>query len=173
MIDSSWKRIAGMHVQEDGEMAIVWLAHDKLSDVVHLYDSCAFKNEVPVVIAEGLNARGRWIPIAWEKSAKNMADSFLERGCKMLPEPSNDSDQLAEVLSREIQERMRTGRFKVDKRLKDWIDEFDSFEKIEGKVPRGNSPFMSATRHAIAQLKSAKKLQNRSTTLNYPKVSII
>lgn len=172
MVDPQWKRICGIHLEEDGSLAAVWLAHDKLDDSVHVYDACSFKREVTVVIAEGLNARGRWIPIAWHKSAKDYADKLLERGCKMLYDGSDDTDALAEVISRDIWERMRTHRFKADKRLANWLDEYESFDKEEGKIPVANFPLMAATRHAMSQLKMAKRQANhRKKQRNYPEVA--
>ena len=157
MIDSQAKRICGIHVEEDGSIGAIWLAHNSLDDSVHLYDACIFSREVPVVIAEGLNARGRWIPIAWHKKSQDMSDKFLERGCNMLCEGSDDSDAMAEVVSRDIWERMRTHRFKVDKRLMIWRDEYKSFDKEDSKIPKGNFPLMSATRYAISQLAMARR----------------
>lgn len=157
MIESSWKRIAGVHVQSDGDIAMVWLAQNKTDDCIHLYDACIFKREVLAVIAEGINARGRWIPVAWEKKAKDTADKLLERGCKMLRDSNDDSDSMAEAISRDIWERMRTHRFKVDKRLKNWLEEKQGFSRDKQKIPRDTFPLMSATRHAISQLNFAKR----------------
>ena len=174
MIDSQSKRICGIHVEEDGTLAAVWMAHDRLDDSVHLYDSCVFEREVMVVIAEGLIARGRWIPIAWHKKSKDYSAQLLKRGCRMLHEGSDDSDEMAEVISRDIWERMRTHRFKIDKRLMNWRDEFKSFDKQDSKIPQGNYPLMAATRHAMSQLKYARRqATNRRNQLNYPKMAII
>jgi len=172
-MNPEWKRIAGIHVQEEGQIGSVWMAHDKSTDTIHLYDACIFRQEVLAVIGEGLNARGRWIPIAWQEKAKDMADKLLERGCNMLPDPSKDTESVAEVTSREIWERMRTGRFKVDKRLAEWLDEYKTFYREESKVPQGSHPLMSATRHAISQIDYAKRQGMRRKTLNHPRVTIL
>lgn len=174
MLDSSWRRIAGIHVLEDGTTAAVWMAHDKNTDTIHLYDACLFKNEVLAVISEGLVARGRWIPVAWPKEAKELSDKLLDRGCNMLPESADDSAPMAEVNSLDIQERMRSSRFKVDKRLKNWLDEFSTFYRDEAKVPRGSHPLMSATRHAVASLPFARRQNAKGKKIStYPKVAMI
>lgn len=175
MIDSTWRRIAGIHVEDEGEIAAVWFSHDKTTDCVHLYDCAIFRREVLAVIGEGLNVRGRWIPIAWEKSAEDMANKLLERGCNILPEAEKETDAVREVGSREIWERMRTGRFKVDKRMAEWLDEYRSFYRQEGQVPKTSHPFMSATRHAITQLPYARaqKPQGRPPPKNHRKVAIV
>lgn len=174
MMQPEWRRIAGIHVQNDAEMGVVWLAHDKTTDTIHLYDACLFKREVMAVIAEGLNARGRWVPIAWESSAKDFAEKLLERGCNTLHDPVSETEAMAEVLTRDISERMRTGRFKVDKRLAEWLTEFKSHRRDDSKVPRTSSPLMSATRYAVAALEYARRQGPKSKTgNNFPRLSIL
>lgn len=174
MIAPEWRRIAALHCQDDGEMAAVWMAHDRTADVIHLYDACVFRREVLAVIAEGLNARGRWIPVAWESASKDVADKLLDRGSNMLPDAVKDTDSMAEVTSRDIWERMRSGRFKVDKRLAEWLDEFKSFSRREAKVPRAGHPLMSATRHGVAMLEYARRQAPKGLkTVNYPKLAVI
>lgn len=171
MIDDSWKRIGGIHVSDDGTTAAVWIAHDPAADVIHLYDTCVFKVEVLAVVAEGLNARGRKFFVAWNN--KEMADQLLSKGCNMSPDPVDDSDSMAEMISRDIWERMRTGRFKVERRLQDWQAEFKSFNRDGNKVPRDSHPLMAATRHAISQLAFARSNSSAASKINYPKVATI
>lgn len=174
MVDNASRRIAGIHAQEDGLIGAVWLAHDKDADVVEIYDACLFQREVLAVIAEGMVARGRWIPIAWHRDAKEFADKLLDRGCNMLSEPSIETEVMAEVASRDILERMETGRFLVVSRLKNWIDEA-RFSRSDGKVPRSSHPLMAATRHAYGQLEYAKRQAKRGQqqATNFPEVSMI
>jgi hypothetical protein len=168
------KRISAIHVEDDGRTAAVWMGHDKLSDVVTLYDCCLFNAEVLPVIAEGMNARGRWIPIAWNDKAKSMSTELLNRGCNMLYDPVKETPELAELLTREILARMRSGRFKVEKRLGEWLKEFEVFSKQDGKVPVSAYPLMAATRYAIASLHEAKKLKSTAPPKAlYPKVAIL
>lgn len=160
LVDSTHKRVAGMHVTKSGDIALVWLAHDSTVDDVTVYDACIFKSEVPVVIAESINARGRWIPVAW--AHEEMQQSLLDRGCRMLPEASSDSDEMAEIVSRDIWERMRTKRLHADKRLRNWFEEAKTLEKSDNKIPRDSHPLMAATRIAISQLRYARRQQPKS-----------
>lgn len=174
MIAPEWRRIAGIHVQNDAEIGAVWLAHDKATDTIHVYDACLFKREVLAVIAEGLNARGRWIPVAWEAASKDFAEKLLERGCNTIPEGVHETDALAELMTRDISERMRTGRFKIDKRVAEWLVEFKSHRREDSKVPRTSSPLMSATRYAVASISYAKRQGPAGkAAANYPKVAIL
>lgn len=172
-IDESWSRIAGVHVENQGEMAIVWLAHDKVSDCVHLYDCAVFRREVLAVIAEGINARGRWIPLAWEKDAEEAVKKLKERGCKAIADGYKDTPAVSEVTSRDIWERMRTGRFKVDKRNAEWLDEYRNFYREDGQVPKDSFPLMSATRHAMSVLKKARRGGVAKRPIKYSNAGII
>lgn len=171
-MSDQWKRIAGIHLQEDGTLGCVWLGHDKIDDSIHLMDCCIFRAEVPVVIAEGINARGRWIPIAWPKSSKDMADELLKRGCKMLPDPVLESNTLNEMSNRQLWERMRTKRFKTNRRMADWNDQFKGFKESQGSSEP--YPLISATKHALSQIDYARRLQTavQRQTLK-PRVAII
>lgn len=173
-IPPEWKRIAGIHMDKEGLIGAVWLAHDTSIDKIYIYDACLFRSEIPVVIAEGLNARGRWIPIAWPKKAKDLSKELLDRGCNMLYDPVEDSLELAEVHSRQIEERLRTKRLQAEKRLSEWLDEYKSFYKTDSKVPTDGHPLMSATRHAVSQLNYAKKQAqpNAKKQVNYPRLAI-
>lgn len=165
------RKIAGIHVCENGDIACVWLNYEPLDDSITICDSCVFKREVPIVIAEGLNARGRWIPIAWND--KSIADSLTQRGCRMLPEQCDDKEVPAEMVSRDIWERMRTHRFKVDKRLGDWFDEARSFEKDNNKIPRDSHPLMAATRHAVQMLSFARAAEKPRKQTNTRRLAIV
>jgi hypothetical protein len=175
VIENDWLCIAGVHFQPEGGAAAVWVAHDKKADVLHLWDCAVYRREPLVIIAEGLNRHGRWVPIAWEASARELVEKLLDRGCNTLAEPTKETPVMADAVSRDIAERMRSGRFKVDKRLAEWLDEFGSFKWVDGKVPLNTHPLMSATRHAIAGLEYARRQRGRGdkSMKNYPAVTMI
>lgn len=173
MIQDSWRRIAGIHVEEDGTIGAVWLAHDKETDKVHVYNAAVFEREVPAVIAKGISALGRWIPAVCNH--EEMGKTLLDEGCNILPDIPKEDQAIAEVLSREIWERMRTKRFGLDKTLKQvWLKEAESFRREDAKVPLGGYPLMSATRHATQFLDYAKPLSRRKRyQKNYPEIAVI
>jgi len=174
MVDPSWRRISGMSLEDDGTLAVVWMALDRASDVIHLYDVAVFRREVLAVISEGINARGRWIPMAWESKAKDMADRLLDRGCNMIPEPIKETQAGAEVSARDVWERMRTKRFRADKRLAEWIDESRGFYRQDSQVPLEGHPLMSATRHAVERLNYARRqAAARESGGTYPQIAIV
>jgi hypothetical protein len=170
MLEPEWKRLGGLFLQEQGQLGAVWIAHDTETDCVHLYDACVFANEVLAVISEGLNARGKF-PLAWCKKDKEFVDKLKERGCRTSYEPVID---MVEVTSRDIQERMRTGRFKVDARLAEWKEEFRTYYKSDAEIPTSGYPLMTATRIAMSDLKKARRVSpKKKRKETYPKVAMI
>ena len=173
MIEPHWKRIAGMHVKKNGDIACVWLAHDPETDCIHVYESCLFRNqEVFAVVVEALNVRGRWIPVAWND--KPTSDKLLDRGCNMLPEQADDSPAMAASISREIFGRMDSNRWKVDKRLGQWVEEVKTYNRDGDDVPTASHPLMAATRHAVEKLEFARRLRPKGKKqAMYPSLAVI
>ena len=170
MLEAWWKRIGGIHVEDDGTIGVVWVAHDQDAGVVHLYDAAIFRTEVKAVIAEGIAARGRHYPIAWRKKDQAFADDLMEDGINIIPEACADNQAMAEVMSREIWQKLRTGQFRVERRVGDWLKEYRRFDRSESKVPTAGFPLMAATRHAIEMLPYARAEQAlKSSQPNYPK----
>lgn len=169
-IEPSWRRIAGFHIEGDGTVAVVWLAHDLTTDRVYLYDCALFKREVLAVISDRLKG---WIPIAWEQSAEEIAKQLKQKGCKFFYEGYKDTPAAAEVNAREIWQRMRAGTFKVFDTAKEWIEERKRFLFGEdARVPQEGFPLMSATRHAMSQLSRAQQ-QGAKQKINYDARGIV
>src|SRR5688572_26413611 len=143
-----------------------------MADVTHLYDAALFKREPLQVIGESISARGRWIPLAWHVKSKEFAKKLLdERGINMLSEPSSDEQAVAEVISRGIHDRWHTSRFRVDVRVREWLDERKTFFRDQMQTPLEGFPLMAATRHALEQLPYARaERMPGSKRVHYPKI---
>lgn len=164
------RRICGVYKEDNGDVSAVWLKHNKDTDMVTLYDACTFKHEVLVVIAEGINARGRDIPVAWLKGQKDFADELKERGVRILVDETVDD---TDMISREIDTRMKIKTLKIESRLKNWIDEAKTFYNQGAKVPVDGYPLMTATRLAIKNLKRARGPMKKRVKNKYPKVAMV
>lgn len=156
MIESSWKRIAGIHVENDGRMGAVWLADDPLTSVVHLYDAAYFAETVPAVITEGMAARGRSIPVAWRRKDRPMAEMLLEAGLSPLPDACEEAEARVHLDSETINQMLQASQLRVDKRVSSWLNEYRKFFRQETKVPDEGFPLMAATRWAIQMLRWAR-----------------
>ena len=174
MIEPGWRRIAGFHLEEDGTLGAVWLAHDTDASVVHLYDAALFTREVPAIIYEGIAARGRHFPMAWRKKDAAMAEKMDEAGIYTLADPCDDDPAMAEVISRDIWQRLRTSQFRVERRVGEWLEEYRKFYREGQAIPKAGFPLMAATRHAIEMLPYAQAEFGAGTkTDNHPQMSIV
>ena len=172
-ISSEWPRIIGLHSDLSGKIAAVWIAHDVTTDRIFLYDAVIFQRQVFAVIAERLQGKSKDIPIAWEQSAEEIMKKLKDRGCKPLLEGYKETPALAEVIAREIWGLMESSKFQVGDHNKNWFDERERFWLNEEKVPLEGFPLMSATRHAIINLKKAKRLNPVRAKIEYSNAGII
>lgn len=155
---------------------MVWLAHDRReTDTVHVYDVAIWRSEVPAVIAEGVGARGKSIPVAWPRRSAEVARQLLDRGIDTLPEAVPDDDTAREVAAREVLDRLRSRRLKADKRCAEWIAEYASYYKSrDGTPPRDTHPLMAATQHAVMRLDFARAPERaRRGVASYPRIPIV
>ena len=175
MVEPTWKRIAGVHVDDDGTVGAVWVAADPVTKITHVYDAAVFRNEVPVVIHDAIAARGRHYPVAWAKKQKSFADKLLDAGVRVLPEPCEDDPMTRELLAKQIWQLMRGKLFFVDRRVGEWMREYKEYFREGGKVPEIGFPLMAATRHAIEKIEYARAEREISTRpkQNYPKLAIV
>lgn len=172
MLKDSWKRIAGIYSLENGNIAAVWLAHDPDTDTVHVFDAALYQLSGLAEIASALNGHGRYIPICW--ADKDVRDALEENGCNMMRDPCKDSPGFAEMVSKGIDERMRTGRFRVDSRLAEWKKEYESYYREDAKVPTTSHPLMIATRFAMSQIKYGTAPSSARSRKNLaPKMAIV
>lgn len=175
MIGEDWPRVAAISVEDNGDIAAVWLAFERATDTVHLYDACRMNHEALAIIAEALNARGRFIPVAWTSSSAAIAKDLLDRGVNTMHDQADEGEAITEVVSRTIWERMRTGRFRVERRLTEWLDEMKRCQfDVTGKIPRKGFPLMAATRHALQMLDRGRKTPGSvSRRQLYPNIAVV
>jgi hypothetical protein len=74
-----WPRIAGIDFGWDHPTACAWLAWDRDTDTVHVYDCYRVKEATPVIHAAAIRARGEWIPVAWPHDGCSMTRAAARR----------------------------------------------------------------------------------------------
>lgn len=169
---SYWPRLVGIDFGYDHPFAAAWLAWDRDADCVHVYDVYRVRQQSAPIHAAAIRPRGAWIPVAWphdglqhdKGSGDALADQYRELGLNMLPERSgyridtpdgikiNNSVEagLSDMLT-----RMQTGRFKVQKHLKEFFEEKRTYHRKEGKVVKVRDDVISAIRTGIMMLPEA------------------
>lgn len=165
-IPSHWARICGLDFGWDHPTAAVWVAWDKDSDTIHVYDCYRQRQEVPAIHASAIKGRGHWIPVAWphdglqhdKGSGNQLAEMYRAEGLNMLQEKATfaEGGNGVEAGIMEILERMKTGRFKVAAHLNDWWEEFRMYHRKEGRIVKEADDLMAATRYAMMMLRHAE-----------------
>lgn len=168
-----WPRICGMDFGWDHPTAAVWVAWDRDTDTVHVYDAYRRAEATPVIHAGAVRARGVWIPVAWphdglqhdKGSGIILADQYRAQGLNMLknrathaPSPGQkegDGGNGVEAGLMDLFDRMQTGRLKVAKHLNEWFEEVRMYHREDGKVVKEADDLMDATRYAVMMLRKA------------------
>jgi len=169
-----WSRLAAMDIGFDHPTACVWLAWDKDTDIVYLYDAYRVSKEIPAVHAAAIRSRGSWIPVMWphdalqhEKgSGVTIANQYRALQVSMHPEkathapergkPEGTGGYSFEAGILDMMDRMKTGRLKVFKHLVDWFEEYRLYHREKGLVVKEQDDLMSATRIGLMMLRHAK-----------------
>lgn len=168
-IPDHFRQIVGIDFGIDHPAAAVWLAHDPDHDILYVTDGYKVSGETPAYHAAAIKRRGDWIPVAWphdgshrEKSSGTpLAENYRQHGLKMLPISARYQDrsgggQSPEPVIMEIQERMRTGRFKVFEHLGEWFKEKRLYHRKEGLIVRKRDDLLSATHYAVMMRRFAR-----------------
>lgn len=185
-IPSHWPRICGMDIGWDHPTAAVWMAWDRDTDTIHVYDVYRVRQMTPVVHAAAIKARGSWIPVAWPHdglqhdtgSGAIIAKQYRDQGVLMLRQKATHAPERgkkegtggygveAGVLA--MFDRMQTGRFKVASHLNDWFEEFRMYYRQEGLIVKKDDDLMSATRMGCMMLRFARMQRDESLVGRLP-----
>lgn len=185
-LPAHWPRICGLDIGWDHPTAAAWIAWDRDSDTVHVYDCYRVREGTPVIHAAAIKARGAWIPVAWphdglqhdKGSGDQIAQLYRAQGVNMLKdrvthapakgEKEGTGGNGVEAGLMDMLDRMQTGRLKVARHLNDWFEEFRLYHREDGKVVKVADDLMSATRYACMALRhavvNAKPQQHRVET---------
>lgn len=190
-IPEHWPRICGLDFGWDHPTAAAWLAWDRDTDTIHLYDAYRVREATPVIHSATIKAKGDWIPVAWphdglqhdKGSGEALAKQYRDLGVNMheakathAPDPDQDQKEGeggngVEAGLMNMLDRMQTGRFKVADHLSDFFEEFNLYHRKDGKVVKLNDDILSATRygcmmlrHAITKPKPHKPAPRRPTS---------
>lgn len=169
-----WPRIAGMDIGWDHPTAVVWLAWDRDTDTVYLYDILSMSEKTPAEIAPLIKQRGDWIPVAWPHDALQhekgtgvqIAEQYRALGVRMLHEMAQfpEIGDMGETrVSRtsveaglfEMLQRMQAGKWKVFSTLHDWFQEFRIYHRKDGKVVKLMDDGISASRYGYVMRRYA------------------
>jgi len=170
-----WPRVVGIDFGYGHPTAAVWMAWDRDSDTIHVYDAYRRAEATPVVHAAALRARGPWIPVAWPHDGENrdgrgsgitLAQQYRDLGVAMhrvkashapaVGQKEGDGGNSLEAGLMDMYDRIQTGRLKVAKHLTEFFEEFRMYHRKDGLVVKEADDLMSATRIGVMMLRHAK-----------------
>jgi phage terminase large subunit-like protein len=169
-IPDHWARIVGIDfgINKDHQQACAWLAHDRDTDTVYLYDEYKAPEHSIVSQCDVLKMKGKWIPVAWphdgahrEKSSGiELRNHFLERDVSMISMPAcYSSDRLGaqpvEPIVAELCERIESSRFKVFPQCRKFLDEFRGLHRKNGVIQQVRDDLVKAVFCALMMLRFA------------------
>lgn len=151
-IPAFWKRAYGMDVGWK-RTAALWGAEDPADGTIYLYAEHYRGQEVPVVHAEAIKARGSWIKGAIDPAARNRAQDDGERlmatyqtqGLKLIK-----ADNAVEAGLYAVWQRLATGRLKVFSTLMNLKAEYRLYRRDEnGKIVKDFDHLMDCMRYLL------------------------
>jgi len=172
-IPDHWPRICGLDFGWDHPTAAVWMAYNRDTDTIHVYDCYRQKEASPVIHAAAIKARGDWIPVAWPHDGNNetaagagasLASQYRKQGVNMLAvhathpvtADGKGGGNSVEAGVMEMLSRMQTGRFKVASHLTEWFEEFRLYHRDNGKIVKLRDDLLSACRYGQMMLRKAE-----------------
>lgn len=170
--------IGGMDFGWDHPSAFVKCAWDRDSDAFYVCNAYKRRQQTPLIHSGTVKPWGDWLPWAWppdalqhEKgSGRQLADQYRETGLNMLQDHATfpDGTNSVEAGVLEILEAMQTGRWKVARHLVEWLDEFRTYHRKDGKIVKVMDDLLDATRYAWMMRREAVKQGGKTLApLNY------
>lgn len=157
-IPDHWVFLWGIDFGIDHPFAASQIAWDRDADVIHVISTVRMKNAMILQHAAAIKPHG-WIRVAWPQDGHQrdasdlqpLAKMYKTAGLRMLDRHAAfpDGSNSTEAGITEMDERMKTGRFKVARHLQDWFEEFRLYHRKNGLIVKVRDDLMSATRVAV------------------------
>lgn len=180
-LPAHWPRIIGLDFGWDHPAGAAWIAWDRDSDTVYIYNEFQIRETTPIMQAPLLAAKGKWIPVAWphdglqhdKGSGEQLAAQYRNAGVNMLPERAThppaegqkegEGGNGLEAGVSDMLERMQTGRWKVFTTCTKWLEEFRMYHRKDGVIVKLQDDVISASRYGTMMLRHAITEPRRST----------
>jgi hypothetical protein len=151
------------------------LAHDRDTDTIYVVDEHLSKEETPLLHSAALKLRAEeWIPVSWpadglaagKSDGRPLRDIYQAAGMRMLGSHATHPDGSVSVEAgvTAILQRMQTGRWKVFSNCVQWIDEFRSYARKDGKINKlaGHDHLLDASRYGSMAIQYARAGPSRT-----------
>ena len=154
-IPDHWPRCYGMDIGWRMTSAI-FMSLNRDTDTLYFYAEYFRGEAEPVIHAEAIKARGKWIKGAIDPAARGrgqidgrqMIQMYRDLGLDLI-----EADNAVESGIYELLTRMTSGRLKVFRSLQNWLGEFRLYRRDEkGKIVKDRDHGMDACRYGHSKL---------------------
>lgn len=145
---------------------------DKDTDVIHVHHTIRMPDALPIMHAAPMKVIGADVPVAWPqdgtrreaggaKAGDDLSDFYRKEGLRMLPDHATfeTGGYSTEAGLLEMDQRMKTNRYKVAAHLTEWFEEYRSYHRKDGLIVKVRDDLMSASRVGVMARRHAKQVQ--------------
>lgn len=161
-LPAHFPRVYGMDVGWN-RTAAPWGAWDREGDVIYLYSEHYRGQAEPSVHAEGIRARGPWIPGVIDPASRGRGQKDGQKLLELYRDLGLDlhmANNGVESGIYEVWQRLSTGRLKVFRSMNNWLSEFRLYRRDEkGQIVKANDHLMDATRYLIVSGREHAKVK--------------
>jgi hypothetical protein len=168
-IPPQWSKLWGIDFGIGHPFAAVLLLWDRDNDVIHVHHAYRIADALPIQHAHAMKQIGAAVPVAWPKdggdreksSGEPLAASYKKHDLRMLADHATwpDGGVSTEAGILEMDERMKSGRFKVAAHLSEWFEEYRFYHRKDGLIVKLKDDLLSATRIAVMAKRFGKAVQ--------------
>jgi phage terminase large subunit-like protein len=170
-IPAHWRFLWGFDFGMDHPFGAVLLAWDVDADCIHVIHTIRMKDSMPLQHVEAMKPFGLDVPVAWPQDGwqrkefggalKPVALIYKKHGASMCHHHATfeDGSNSTEAGLLQMNERMRTNRFKVFNTCSDWFEEYRLYHRKDGEIVKVNDDLMSATRVGVMARRCAKAVK--------------
>ena len=161
-----WVKLWGIDFGIGHPFASALILWDRDTDIIHVHHTYRIADALSIVHAAAIKRTGGNVPVAWPRdgterdahSGEPLSAAYKKHGLLMLPEhatwPEGGVSTYAGI--KEMDERMRTGRFKVARHLNEFFEEYRNYHYKDNKVVKIKDDILSAIRTAVMMKRFAR-----------------
>lgn len=156
-------------INENHQFAAVLQAWDKDADVIHVLHAFKVPDQTPLQHAVPLKQIGILVPVAWPAdgvnrergSAEPLSKLYKAQGLKMCDEHATfeAGGYSTEAGIMDMDNRMKTGRYRVGRHLSAWFEEYLDYHRKDGLIVKVRDDIMSASRIGCMAIRMARPVQ--------------
>ena len=165
-VPEHWVKLWGIDFGIGHPFAAALVLWDRDTDTIHVHDAWRIADALSLVHADYIRRVAGNVPVAWPRdgterdshSGDPLAAAYKKHGLRMMPEHATWSDGSLSTYAgvKEMDERMKTGRFKVADHLHDFFEEYRNYHYKDGKINKIKDDILSAVRVAIMMKRFAR-----------------